>query len=827
MTAAVLVFACCLAAGPPDFPPVAATGTVLDAAGAPVAGAAVGAVAADGATFTARTAADGTFSLPVERTAGVPDWPFLIARGPGGELAAGPERPGAGDFPATLTLAPPRELAVAVRAPGGAPAPGVPVYALAANRPVAVAAGGPDGVARLAVPAGLDLDAVVASRPGVGFGYAPPGGGSADQPDRLTVRLGEPFAHRVRIVAADPETGEPEPLPGATARLFYARQPGRDGVVNLSGCGFATATAGDDGVAAFDWLPADAEGALFLLIDAEGHSRERCHVDPAHPAAEQTVELKPAAALFGRVTHPDGSPAAGVTVRAAGTYIDAEAERTRDDDRTALTDAAGRYETVARGDTSYLILALPDGETAAAEAAGRDGTLVPQPGGRVGVDFALAPGTPVAGRVTLGEGGDAEPLAGRRVGLVAYGEPPVALKPPTYPYGLRDPDLTRTALTDSGGRYAFRVGPGEYRAWAEGAARLEKFTVDAGGAPVVRDFAVPRPSELTVSGVVTDDVGLTLPGVTVTLTRWRPPLGRGGRQTVVTDADGAFSVARTFEGPPENWSLYLSVTEIDDLRGPLHGWIDLSAGVGEGLAGPTAGLTLAAHRQTALTGTAVDAAGAPLAGVELSARPSDVNSWRNDDDPLNPTCVTGPNGRFLFRGVFVNRPTTIRYSREEPNGAATHTVSRTVGEVVPTAGAVAEVAPQDGLRKTGVKRPPVDDRAEPAFAAPDGPAAAVKQTPADAALLGRRALVLVADPATDAGRALFSLLYDDREIGAAADAGYLTRCLAPDNAPFPAGTLTALGAAGEPLGTLAVDPTDRAAVLAFLAAHRPAASAAD
>ena len=813
-----------------DEPPLTVAGTVLGAAGDPVSGAEVGELTPDGPQYSVRTGADGAFSLPIERYEGRPAWPQLIARGPGGELAAGPRNPNAEGFPATLTLGPPRVLTVTVRRENGDAAPGVPVYAVAGGRVIAFAVSDPGGTARLAVPAGVELDAVVAVQPGAGFGYAlPDGEDEDDDPDRFAVRLGGVFSHRVRCVAVDPITGETRPAAGTTVRPDDVSQPWESGAVRLWGYGFAVATADADGVAALDWLPTDAPGPVLLFVDGEGLSQERAYVDPSAPAAEQTVTLRAAATLFGRVTHADGSPAAGVTLKGRGTYFVADGPFTRANTRdltlTAVTGADGRFETSVRGDTAYLILALPEGETAAAEPAGRDGALVPAPGERLEVNFALSAGTPITGLVTRGEGADAEPLAGQHVGLMAYGEPPRALRPPTYPWGLGELAFARSVRTDAAGRYLFRVGPGWYQPYVSGASVTERIAVAAGDGPVTRDFALPRPEELTVAGVVTDDVGLTLPGVTVSVTEYRGATsgGPGGLQTVVTDADGAFSLARTFEAPPERRQLHLSVTAVDDLRGPLHGWIDHSPDLRAGLVGPTTGLTLVAHRQTALTGFAVDAAGAPLAGVRLNARPADVNKWKNDGDPLNPGCVTGPNGRFLFRGVFVGRPTKIYYTHEMPNGAATMTVSSTVGEVSPAAGAVDRVGLQKGLRSgSRATLPPLADRAAAVFETPDGPAAALKAAHADAALLGRNLLVLAADPATGPGRALFALLYDDRAVGRAADDGFLTRCLPPaDGAAGP--TLTAYSPDGAVLGTLAPAAGDRAGLLDFLAAHRPAA----
>ena len=840
----LLTAAAAVAAGPPE----TVTGTVLDAAGDPVAGAAVGTVTDDGPAFTTKTAADGTFALPAgRRPNGTPRLPHVIARGPAGALAVGAEYPDSEDFPATLTLAPPHALRVTVRRADGAPVAGVPVLAFAALSPVAVGASGPDGAADLSLPAGSPLRAVVAVRPGAGFGYAlterpGPGEDAPPPPDRVDVRLSPTFTHRVRCVTTDPATGETVPAAGARVSVWTVSQPGRASYVNLSGVGFAKTVTGPDGIAIFDWLPKDFERAIPLWVGGEdgeggGYGRVRASISADDPAAEQTVTLERLATLAGRVTDPDGSPAANVTVRAEGTF--STPDITENERRSTVTDADGRYELTVRANAAFLVVPLPGSATMyeetdppselAAAAAGTDEPIVIPPGGRRdGVDFTLSEGELLTGAVTRGEGPDAEPDAGVTVLLNMKGEFPEELKHPDNRF-VHSLDLPRWAKTGDDGRYAFRVGPGTYNLTADYTIRSENdFTVDAGDGEIVKGFALPAPVEpVEVTGTVVDEFGLTLAGVTVAAAegRWQMRIWPERTATARSGEDGAFALTYTRSEYADGRGVYLVANGVDEVRGPLYGYLDLQPRFASQDPPPTDGVTLVARRLATFTGRALGPDGAPLTAAPLQMSPADVSSHGASGDPLTLRCVTGPAGRFVFRDAVCGVEKKVSYH------PGTGGVYHPVASATPDGTAATDVGAARGLvGNADAPRLTPDDRRRAAFAEPDDLPAALASLRSDAKVLGRDALLLVADPASDAGRDLFAALYEDAKLGAAADARFLTRCLAAErptrtatlaellNAPLDpaAATLGAVAPDGTVLGTYTHTTGERDAVRAFL-----------
>ena len=827
-------------------PPGEVTGTVVDAAGDPVAGAEVGRITAGGPVYETRTAADGSFALPAPPGVAGPNLPYLIARGPGGDLGVGPERPKSGDFPATVRLTPPHELTVSVAAADGSPAVGVPVYARARFRPVAVGPTERDGTVTLPVPADAPLMQTVALKPGVGFAYTRHDlngerGELAPMPERVSLKLSPPVEHRVTVLAADPAGGPSKPLPGARVSVWLVQTPGEPNDANLSGLEAAYTTAGPDGVAVLDWLPADAVNRIPLNVSAEGFGPARTFVptgdesdadspgfDPTATPEAQAVTLQPAATFAGRVTHADGSPAAGVMVRAEGQnwHLD-----TTDYERdTAFTGPDGRWEMEVRGDASYLVVPLPGPPSMfeefpppgglAAAALGRDEPVTVEPGGRLdGLDFTLTEGTLVTGLVTRG----GEPVADHGIGLSTRG----AAAPDNAKQTVNGDrlGLPRWTKTDADGRYAFRVGPGEHSVTPFGGAVDGDRLVVASDEPgtVTRDITLkPEPEPTVVAGQVVDEYGLPLAGIAVTVADQRAQAARGAGVTVATDADGRFRLERISRNGWRRW--FLLAGGYDEARGQVLGFDDLDLATTD-----VSDLRVTLARAATVTGRVTvgekgaDGGPAPLAGVPVVLR---YNAPFMDDDPppFAYRAVTGPAGRVTFRGPPGGADYYLAPEVEVSGGAI-------LPWVVPDADApdVGEIA-----MKGSNDPPPAADRRRWAFAVPPaGSADVVKDLRADAAALGRNALLLVADPDSDAGRDLFAAVYDDPDLSAAADAGFLTRCLPPakpgDADPLPgragvdpaAATLTALTADGRVLGLYEHAVGNRDALAAFLAAHRP------
>ena len=430
---------------------------------------------------------------------------------------------------------------------------------------------------------------------------------------------------------------------------------------------------------------------------------------------------------------------------------------------------------------------------------------------------------PLTGLVTRG----GEPVPGGRVMLTVIG----AARPGGEDDGGGDAGseervtLFRVTRADAAGRYGFRLGPGRYRmrlyrATVDGP---ERFEVAAGGEPVVRNVSLdPPPGDApptVLTGTVTDGYGLPLAGIAVTAADRREQAARGAGVTVATDSGGGFRIERVSPNGWRRW--FLLAGGYDEFRGQVAGFRDVDLDRDDLTA-----LALPVGRVTVASGLVRNDRGEAFAGVPVELRTTGA-FMQDDPPPFRFSAVTGPAGRVAVRGPIGG--VTYSLAAAEGIGAGPYALPW----VVPDAG-----APDLGplvLKGAGATVPAADERRAWAFAEPPDPTAALADLRATAGVLNRRVLLLVADPGAAAGRDLFAAVYDAPALAAAADAGYLTRCLQPAGpnrgaAPLPgrdgadpaAATLTVTTPDGTVVAVHRHAAGDRAALAAFLKAHAPA-----
>ena len=109
----------------------------------------------------------------------------------------------------------------------------------------------------------------------------------------------------VRIKAVDQDGN---PLAGVALTPWLIRKAGRRSDVNLSTL-IKCATTGPDGVATFDWLPAN-NNALIFWPTSEGYAQRRVLVKEGE-SGMVTATIARTEAIRGRVVYPDGKPASG------------------------------------------------------------------------------------------------------------------------------------------------------------------------------------------------------------------------------------------------------------------------------------------------------------------------------------------------------------------------------------------------------------------------------------------------------------------------------------------------------------------------------------
>ena len=254
-------------------------------------------------------------------------------------------------------------------------------------------------------------------------------------------------ARAVRVRAID---SAERPVSGIEIVPITVRKRGKLYSVNLSGSA-ARARTDERGVATFDWFPSDvAEGTSFALATTSYSLVKWPILEAGKLDAVVLARLVRFMPISGKVTRPDGSPAAGILIFAEGVGPAYPAGSSR-----ARTAADGSYKMALPANQSYM-LCVNDPEWA---ATSRSGVIIREGQPHPDVDFRLETGSVIRGRVTAGPA--SRPAPGVAVMLSEQG--------PAVPGGtlINQPEnlidgATRIADTDSDGRYAFRVAAGNY-----------------------------------------------------------------------------------------------------------------------------------------------------------------------------------------------------------------------------------------------------------------------------------------------------------------------------------------------------------------------------
>jgi Sigma-70, region 4/Protein of unknown function, DUF255 len=518
-------------AGPGD-DAFAVTGKVVDERGTPAPGVRVRLLAGGRHGGSTTTDAEGTFRFTLPDRRGYER--LLIAEDAGGL------RQGLAHFDKVenarglrITLEPARSVTVRVVDGAGQPASGARLALFEASLAMLLTDHTrADGTAVLHYPAQAKVAQVIAFKSGLGFDYVSTLLGKRGSTERkrlpAEVTLTLSGARTVRVKAVDSAN---RPVAGVPVSPWYVQQSGKPEDVNLSGSDAATVMTDASGVAVFDWLPSEFQGAISFLSHPPDYSYvEQIGIKPGTPDAELTMHLLRKGRISGKVRGPDGRPAAGIVVQAhgAGPAVHNEHGQT-------WTKADGSYEMSVNSEEAYVVAVVDDRWAAPSHV----GVVVREGKPVEGLDFQLAEGTIVRGTVTIGA--DRRPGANLWLNLILRaGEIPEEIRKPgdnTY-HEVRH---HRGAGTDAQGRFRFCVGPGTYQ--LVGPEHTEPVTITVTTQrEVVQDFHMPRPELGRLAGKVVDQDGKPVEGATV----WgvyRKTVGRVDIEET-TAADGTFEVER-------------------------------------------------------------------------------------------------------------------------------------------------------------------------------------------------------------------------------------------------------------------------------------------
>lgn len=453
-----------------------------------------------------------------------------------GSLAVAQEKP----EPVRLVVKPGQKLAVQVNDTGGQPVPTAEVVFVTNFRRLAGGTTDSSGHWQGYVPTELKDWTVIALKSGIGFDYATsarPRGAIADPhplPTEVALKLDGTRTFNVKVV-----DHQDRPVPGVQIGTWLVQKPGHESEINLSISALPSPTTNADGIAVLDWLPAKVARSWSIKYQAENqYALDHAFFIPADDKKEDlTIHLLPIEQISGRVTFPDGSPAAGIQVSARG-----KGAGMNDFTRGARTDAEGRYKFNAYSEQAY-ILAIHSQEWVAPYR----GDIVVRAGQPISnVDFVLTKPTRVHGRVTVGNSD--RPAAKVRLGA--------AIDKGQIPAELRKKDdriyhsisMFISAMTDADGYYELLLGPGDYRLQGPPRTQVVDVKIPASNPPseIVRDFTMPRAETGPLTVRVVNAQGQPLAGATLSAT-YASGQARRLFTPVKTDANGAFKTERSLD----------------------------------------------------------------------------------------------------------------------------------------------------------------------------------------------------------------------------------------------------------------------------------------
>ncbi|HBF79294.1 MAG TPA: hypothetical protein DD420_04965 [Streptomyces sp.] len=387
-------------------------------------------------------------------------------------------------------------------------------------------------------------------------------------------------------------------------------------------------------------------------------------------APQVTVALARAGSVAGRVLTPAGEPVADLPLRLESIQVDEAPEAAW----TAQTDAQGRY----RFDGVWTGSLTLRSATATADAALpfqdlrlEDGQALVLP------DIAALPTRPLT--ITARDAATGEPLPGVTLSG-RLGDAGVRLTEASSPVSGADGKLALRTSVD-GYQLIALPPPGWQAVGAEGGGLggiIDGYLApDAPAPPAPIDVAFERTR--AVRGRVVEEGGAPLAGLEVSLERWTP----WSYASDLTDDQGRFELANvpltgSFEVYcQELWGYQRSARTIEAADLPADEWL----------------ITLPAEEYAPLTGRIVDAAGQPVADVEVLVKVDDGPFTRRMELYLQ----TDADGRFTTPPVPVELAwyASVDHPDVAPRDAEPLATATSFGDIVVT------VQPGAGAREEG------------------------------------------------------------------------------------------------------------------------------
>ncbi len=213
-----------------------------------------------------------------------------------------------------------------------------------------------EGMARFRIPADAQVSWVVALKPGLGLdcfeNYKTwPTTRVKPLPATPELILGDARTVRVKLIGSDDR-----PVPGLEVATGGFQKKRKIAAANISGGTIARVKTDVEGVATFDFVPADLEGGFsFSCTSGDYDFKKQIWYDPASGVTELTARVLRTTRVSGKVTLPDGKPAAGIPIQAEG-YGESDTYCRR----FGRSAADGSYSLEVDPDQDYIIAVVDE-----------------------------------------------------------------------------------------------------------------------------------------------------------------------------------------------------------------------------------------------------------------------------------------------------------------------------------------------------------------------------------------------------------------------------------------------------------------------------------
>jgi protocatechuate 3,4-dioxygenase beta subunit len=349
---------------------------------------------------------------------------------------------------------------------------------------------------------------------------------------------------------------------------------------------------------------------VMIAAQAKGFGLEQQTAGRVSLSGRVDFTLQPEGRVSGKVTFGDtGKPAANVRIRVFN-------QKNVYGTREAVTDREGRYMLENLSTALYTVYLSPRDESGKWAPVSRNDILVKAGETTVGVDFTLAGGGLITGKILDRDTG--KPIAGHWVGI----------KEKTT--SERFPAL-RYALTDREGNFRFLSAPGPVQVFTRPPLGYEQNNQAARDVDAVEGKTVAVEPMQFSRGIILRGVTRTLDGTPQAGVHL---YGKGASPVwAVSDKEGKFTISGLSKGEKISFLAFLDTRH---LRGSVNLEVTADAGVD---------ILLREYRTVSRAGKVIDTEGKPVPGAKVRAA-----WWPKDENfgYLDATSYSNGAGEYSF-----------------------------------------------------------------------------------------------------------------------------------------------------------------------------------